>query len=169
MDRNRAIILMGVSGCGKTTVGIHLSQATGWRFFDGDDLHSPENVAKMSAGLPLTDRDRLPWLKKLQGLIEGHLRSGESLIVACSALKQKYREILEDGRREQVNFVYLKGDFDLVYERMIARGEHFMKPALLRSQFEIIEEPDQALVMDIADPVGTIVDGIIAALRLPRA
>jgi gluconokinase len=168
MDKSRAIILMGVSGCGKSTVGNQLSQTTGWRFFDGDDLHSPENIAKMSSGRSLTDQDRLPWLREIQGLIDRHLRRGESLIVACSALKQKYREILENGRREQVSFVYLKGDFDLIYQRLSARSEHFMRPDLLRSQFEIIEEPNQVLVIDISDPVGTIVDGIIDALGLPR-
>ena len=122
----QALILMGVSGCGKSSVGELLSQKLGWPFFDGDDFHPPENVAKMAAGNPLNDDDRTPWLANLHDLIADHLSQGKSILLACSALKQKYRDQLAAGNPGTV-FVHLKGDFDLIFGRMQARAGHYMK------------------------------------------
>ncbi|HSF80228.1 MAG TPA: gluconokinase [Anaerolineales bacterium] len=161
----RAVILMGVSGCGKTAVGRRLSQILGWPFFDGDDFHSPENVAKMSAGIPLQDADRLPWLATLHDLIAENLRAGKSILLACSALKQKYRDQLTRGN-PGMSIVHLKGDFDLIFERMQKRYGHYMKVEMLHSQFEALEEPAEALNIDIAMNIGTIAEEIIARLNL---
>lgn len=158
---SQAIILMGVSGCGKTTIGEELSRKTGWPFFDGDDFHPPENVAKMAAGNPLDDQDRFPWLGILNEIISEQLKKGQSLILACSALKQNYRMILQEGVQKQVEFVYLKGDFETIYQRMKSRQDHYMKAEMLRSQFAALEEPHQVLVVDVSLPVEDIVDMII--------
>ena len=160
-----AIILMGVSGCGKTTVGKSFSKDTGWLFYDGDDFHPPENVAKMAAGLPLDDRDRLPWLKNLHQLIQDHLSNNLSVILACSALKKSYRDILQGDEGYPVKFVYLRGSFDLIYQRMTAREDHYMKPEMLRSQFAALEEPERALIVDAAEPVGEIITQIKNSLK----
>lgn len=158
-----AVILMGVSGCGKTSVGMELSQMLDWPFFDGDEFHPPENVTKMAAGSPLDDADREPWLRNLHDLITEHLTQGKSLIIACSALKQKYRNQLEEGNPGTV-FVYLKGDFDLIFRRMQLREGHYMKPEMLKSQFASLEEPSEALTIDIANPVEQIVEMIVNAM-----
>ena len=112
-----SIILMGVSGSGKTTVGRALSNVLGWPFYDGDDFHSPENVEKMAKGIPLNDSDRLPWLKELNRFINRHLHSGENFIMACSALKRKYRDLLREGNKG-LYFVYLQGGYDLIRFQM---------------------------------------------------
>ncbi len=163
----RAIILMGVSGSGKTTIGQQLSDTTGWPFFDGDDFHPEENVRKMASGTPLTDQDRLPWLGNLHGIINKNLLKGQSLIVACSALKKSYRNILAQGLEDQVLFVYLKGEFDLIFRRLSARSDHYMKPGMLQSQFMTLEEPEGAFVFDISKPTAEVVREISAALGLP--
>ncbi len=138
---------MGVSGCGKSTVGRLLAGQLGWPFFDADDYHPPENVAKMAAGRPLTDADRSPWLDTLHALLADHLRRGASLVLACSALKAAYRQRLADGL--DVRFVHLQGDFGLIYRRMQARRGHYMRPEMLRSQFADLEPPADALTLDI--------------------
>lgn len=143
-----ALVLMGVSGCGKTSVGQALSQSLGWPFFDGDDFHPPANVAKMAAGLPLNDNDRAPWLANLHDLIARHQAERQPMLLACSALKEKYRQQLAGGNPGTV-FVYLKGDFELIFGRMQARQGHYMKAEMLRSQFEALEEPIEALTIDI--------------------
>jgi gluconokinase len=160
----KAIILMGVSGCGKTAVGKALSQALGWPFFDGDDFHPAENIAKMSEGIPLNDDDRTPWLEKQHDLIDSHLKAGSSIILACSALKKKYRDRLKEGNLGVV-FVYLKGDFNLIYSRMSARDSHYMKTEMLSSQFDALEEPRHAITVDIDNDFKTIVEEILQ--RLP--
>lgn len=162
-----AILLMGVSGCGKTTIGWRLAEITGWPFFDGDDFHPEENVRKMASGTPLTDPDRLPWLQNLHQLIADSLTSGQSLIVACSALKESYRDILAAGIEDQVSLVYLKGDFDLIYQRLKDRSGHYMKPGMLESQFQVLEEPQDALVIDISTPIDNVVRELGTALNLP--
>jgi gluconokinase len=159
-DAPQAIILMGVSGCGKTAVGKRLSQALGWPFYDGDDFHPTENIAKMSRGIPLNDGDRAPWLIILHDLVAGHLQSGKSMILACSALKQKYRDQLEEGISGTL-IVYLKGDFDLIFGRMTSREDHYMKAKMLRSQFDTLEEPADAITIDIDKSLEEIVKGII--------
>ena len=159
------IILMGVSGSGKTTVGERLAQALGWPFYDGDQLHPPANVAKMQQGMPLTDEDRWPWLQALRTHIATWLQHGVSAVLACSALKQAYREYLVIDEAE-VKLVYLKGDYDLIQERLVQRRGHFMPPGLLASQFATLEEPEQGVVVDIVHPPETIVALIREQLRV---
>jgi len=159
------IVLMGVSGCGKTSVGERLAQATGLPFFDGDDFHSQANVEKMSRGIPLNDDDRRPWLEALHELIADHLEQGESLIVACSALKQQYRDLLSKGESGMC-FVHLKGSFDLIYGRMRRRAGHYMKKEMLQSQFNELEAPADALEIDISLSVSEVVERIVRALDL---
>jgi gluconokinase len=136
----QAIVILGVTGSGKSTVGAAVATALGWTFCDGDDHHPPENVAKMSAGVPLTDEDRAPWLRALRHVIEACLDRGESVVLACSALKAEYRnQLLEDN---DATLVYLRGDRALIEDRMLERRDHFMGPRMLDSQLAILEEPD---------------------------
>ena len=164
-DRSQALILMGVSGSGKTAVGELLSQKLGWPFFDGDHFHPKENVAKMAAGIPLDDDDRIPWLMNLHDLIAEHLAEGKSLLLACSALKQTYRDLLLDGNPNTL-FIHLKGEFGLIMSRMQARAGHYMKPEMLHSQFETLEEPTNALTVDIGQNLDRITEEIITKLKL---
>jgi gluconokinase len=160
----RAVILMGVSGCGKTSVGEGLSEALDWPFYDGDNFHPQANIDKMAQGFPLNDADRQPWLEKLHQLIVEHLDADQSLIVASSALKARYRHTLR-GDREEVVFVHLKGDFDLIYTRMRQRSGHYMKAEMLRSQFRDLEEPEDALTISIEKSVEQIVAEIVIYLK----
>lgn len=160
-----AIIIMGVSGCGKTSVGEGLSAQLGWPFYDGDDFHPQANIDKMAQGIPLNDDDRQPWLERLHALIVEHLDQGKSLIVASSALKEKYRQTLR-GYRAGVRFVHLSGSFDLIHGRMQERSGHYMKAEMLRSQFADLELPQDALTVSIDQPVSRIVTAIIEDLKL---
>lgn len=153
------LIVMGVSGCGKSTIGKSLAEDLGWPFYDGDDFHPAENVAKMSQGIPLTDADRAGWLAALARLIRGSLQKGQSGVLACSALKQKYRDELTVDPN-QVKFIYLKGDYALIKARMEARPGHYMKPGMLDSQFAALEEPTDALTVDIHQTPQEILDFI---------
>lgn len=158
------LIVMGVAGSGKTTVGRALAARLGWVFFDADDFHSPESVAKMAAGIPLTDEDRAPWLATLHDLLARTLRSGRHPVLACSALKQSYRRTLladNDGLR----LIYLKGGYDLIRSRMSDRTDHYVKPGMLRSQFDALEEPADALTVDITSELDEIVEKIYQALK----
>lgn len=157
---NQAVIIMGVSGSGKTTVGQALAERLSCPFYDADDFHPPENVAKMARGLPLTDADRDPWLARLTVLVQNHVARGEGLALACSALKQSYRQRLQVS--PLVRFVFLQGDFDLIWERMRNRDDHYMKPDMLRSQFEALEppSPDEAIIVSIDQDVDKIVEMI---------
>jgi gluconokinase len=152
------IVLMGVSGCGKTTVGHALADALGCPFYDGDDFQPEENITKMAGGVPLTDADRWPWLERLHTLLQEHARRDETAVLACSALRKGYRDRLRAGI-DGVRIVHLRGEFDLIYARMQERPGHYMKPDLLRSQFEALEPPapEEAFILDIAEPVETIV------------
>ena len=150
------VILMGVSGSGKTTIGERLAQALGWPFYDGDQFHPPANVAKMQQGMPLTDEDRWPWLHALRAHIETCIHRGVSAVLACSALKQAYREYLIVDEAE-VRLVYLKGDYDLIHERLAQRHGHFMPPGLLASQFAALEEPEHGVVVDVVHSPATLV------------
>jgi len=150
------IILMGVSGSGKTTIGQRLAQALGWPFYDGDQFHPRANVDKMQQGMPLTDEDRWPWLQALRAHIETCIQQAVSAVLACSALKQVYRDYLRIDEAE-VKLVYLKGDYDLIHERLAQRHGHFMPPGLLASQFAALEEPERAVVVDIGPPPEAIV------------
>jgi len=153
-------IIMGVSGSGKTDVGKSLAQALGWDFFDADDFHPIENIAKMAGGIPLTDSDRAPWLDSLHNLISSSLTKNRPGVLACSALKERYRQRLLDGN-DNAQIIYLKGSYELIRSRMNARKEHFMKPHMLQSQLETLEEPFNALIVDIAPPVDEIVKVIL--------
>lgn len=155
------LIVMGVSASGKTTVGSLLSKRLGWDFFDGDDYHSPGNIAKMASGAPLTDEDRAPWLAHLHDLLSGSLRAGRHPILACSALKQRYRDALQMGN-PGLRIIYLKGSYDLILARMRERPGHYMKPEMLRSQFDALEEPADAWVADVSRPPKKIVEDILA-------
>jgi gluconokinase len=143
-----AIIVMGVSGCGKSTVGRALAALLRWDYLEGDDLHPPANVAKMSAGIPLDDADRGPWLEAIARAIADTLGRGGHVVVACSALKHAYRETLAPDPGP-VRFVYLRGRFEVLRQRMETRSGHFMKEAMLKSQLETLEEPVSALTLDI--------------------
>jgi len=143
------VLLMGVSGSGKTTIGRLLSRELGWRFYEGDELHAPANLEKMSRGIPLTDADRLPWLESLRDLIDRCVRRGESAVIACSALKKAYRRFLQGGHPEVV-FVHLKADPRLIADRLKRRKGHFAGPVLLASQLATLEEPEHALAVDVS-------------------
>jgi len=156
------IVIMGVSGSGKTTAGKLLAEKTGWHFLDADDFHSVRNIEKMRAGIPLTDEDRWPWLQRLNRFVKNELQQ-HSVILACSALKQAYRERLCESVSQPCRFVLLTGDHQIILERMESR-QHYMAPALLQSQFDILEVPQNALVVDITQPVADIVSDIIKAL-----
>jgi gluconokinase len=152
---------MGVSGSGKTTVGQELAQRLGWAFYDADQFHPEENVAKMSSGVALNDNDRVPWLEALNKLIAQNLNENTSLVLACSALKERYRQQLARGHEEETKFVYLEGDFETIYTRMLSR-QHFMKPAMLQSQFATLEEPANAIVVDIRQSQDKVIEDILA-------
>jgi gluconokinase len=161
------VVVMGVSGCGKTTVGELLAQRLGWHFIEGDALHPAPNVDKMRSGVPLTDDDRRPWLAAIAARI-GELRtSGDGVVVACSALKRSYRDLLR-GDRSDLTFVYLRGDRDTIASRLAARSHAYMPASLLDSQFAALEEPaddEQPIVTPIALPPEAIVEGIVIAQR----
>jgi len=161
-----ALIVMGVAGSGKTTIAQALAQRIGWKFEDGDAFHPPANVEKMRSGHPLTDDDRWPWLRAIAAEIDRAIAAGEHLAIACSALKRAYRDILID-KRTGVRLVYLKGERDLILQRLRARQEHFMPPELLDSQFATLEEPgadEHPIVVKIDAPVEVIVDNIVRQL-----
>ncbi len=159
---NDVIYIMGVSGSGKTTIGKLLSVQTGFPFFDADDFHSASNKEKMKAGIPLDDNDRQQWLQKLNVLaLEQSKLKGA--IIACSALKKKYRDILATGI-PQPTWIFLEGSYELIYERMQKRKDHFMPPALLRSQFEELEIPADAFMINIKNEPAKIVEMIMQNL-----
>jgi len=155
---------MGVSGSGKTTIGKALAEQLGCRFYDGDDYHPPENIAKMASGIPLDDADRAGWLETLASIIRDGLEKGENGVMACSALKEKYRQVLRVDP-ERVKFIYLKGNYELILSRMRTRDAHYMKPEMLRSQFEALEEPREALTMDVSHSPDQIVQNILKGIK----
>jgi gluconokinase len=143
------IIVMGVTGSGKTTVGQRLAETLGWRFHDADDFHPPANKAKMHAGIPLTDEDRWPWLRALRAEIEKALADEAGAVVTCSALKRAYRDVLSGGL-PHVRYVHLTGDPEVLAARLAGRRGHFMNPALLDSQIATLEAPADAIAVDVA-------------------
>lgn len=163
-----ALVVMGVSGSGKSTIADRLAARLGWRFEDGDQFHPPANVAKMSAGHPLTDEDRWPWLQAIADEIDRVCAAGEHAVIACSALKRAYRDILVHDR-DDVRIVFLDGTQDLIAGRLATRKGHFMPSGLLDSQFATLERPDAAerpLTVSIDASVETIVDDIVKQLEL---
>ena len=163
------LVLMGVSGCGKTTVAQILAERLHWAFEEGDALHPAANVAKMAVGHPLDDADRAPWLAKVADWVDARLDAGESGVVTCSALKRSYRALI-DRRGARIVFVYLHGSRALIAERLGGRHGHFMPSTLLDSQFATLEEPgadEPALRVEIGAPPEAIADAVVAALGLP--
>lgn len=160
----RFVVLMGVSGVGKTTVGKLLARRLGWDFFDADAFHPEANVEKMRQGIPLTDEDREEWLERLSALIGARLEAGEPAVLACSALRRTYRAGLKKDR-DGIVFVYLRAPREVLEERLGNRKGHYFNPNLLDSQIAILEAPLEAVVMDAAAPVDEIVRKIELALR----
>jgi carbohydrate kinase (thermoresistant glucokinase family) len=161
------VVMMGVSGSGKTTIAMKCAERLGWQVLEGDKLHPPANIAKMKAGTPLNDDDRWPWLRAIAAAIDDWRAKGVSGVVACSALKHAYRDILI-GSRPDVILVYLQGSHDLIAARMAARRGHFMPPGLLDSQFATLEEPGEAerpIVVSVAPAADAIVEDVIEKLR----
>jgi gluconokinase len=163
--KTKFFIVMGVSGCGKSSVGKSLARSLGWDFYDADDFHPPANVTKMANGIPLNDSDRTPWLASLHELISSSLKADHPGVLACSALKERYRQQLLNGN-DDVQIVYLKGSYDLIWSRMETRTDHYMKPHMLKSQFETLEEPTNALTIDISMSLDDIVRKVIADMSL---
>ena len=153
---------MGVVGAGKTTVGSLLAQKLGWHFADADDFHSAANVEKIRRGIPLDDSDRAPWLAALRDAILHWNAEGQNAVLACSALKRKYRDAL---RTDGVRFVYLKGDYELIEQRLQARAGHFASDSILKSQFEHLEEPADAITVEVNKSPDAIVSEIIDRLK----
>ena len=158
------VIVMGVVGAGKTTVGRLLAQELGWEFADADDYHPPSNVEKISHGIPLTDEDRAPWLQLLHNAIARWIAAGSSVVLACSALKSAYRETLDGG--PDVHFIYLKGPATLIAQRLHSRHGHFANEQILASQFTDLEEPTEAVAVDIGPSPQEIVREIRKRLGL---
>jgi carbohydrate kinase (thermoresistant glucokinase family) len=168
LARPVALVLMGVSGCGKTTVAELIAARLGWPFEEGDALHPPENVAKMHAGHPLDDADRAPWLARVADWVDARLDAGQSGVITCSALKRKYRDLI-DRRGRDVEFVYLHGSRELIASRLAARQGHFMPASLLDTQFATLEEPgpdEPAIRVEIGAAPEVIAAGIIDTLGL---
>src|SRR5450432_1121128 len=163
-----ALVVMGVSGSGKSTIADKLAERLGWTCEDGDKFHPASNVAKMSAGHPLTDEDRWPWLQAIADEIDSVCKAGQHVVIACSALKRAYRDLLVHGR-DDVRIVYLQGTEKLIAERLAQRKGHFMPPGLLASQFETLEPPDRSenpVTVSIDASVDAIVDDAVRKLRL---
>jgi carbohydrate kinase (thermoresistant glucokinase family) len=159
------IVLIGPMGCGKTTIGEILAQKLSWDFFDGDDFHPEENKLKMAEGIPLDDAARAPWLHTLSQIIKNHLADKRGMILACSALKKKYRLSLGVDQ-ERVFSVFLKGSFTLLYDRISDRSHEYMAASLLQSQLDTLEEPESGLSVDISDTVEQICQTIINKLSV---
>ncbi len=175
------IIVMGVSGSGKTTIGKLLADSLKWEFSDADTFHSPENVEKMRCGIPLSEADRMPWLQDLQTAIKQWLQENKSVVLACSALKDSYRQFLlldsdrstnakgdssANAKGERIKLVYLKGSYELIQARLQERSNHYMNEKLLGSQFNTLEEPLDTISMDVAQPPQIIVQNIRTALEI---
>jgi gluconokinase len=161
MIQPKGFLIMGVSGSGKTTVGRALAARLGWDYFDADDFHPPENIAKMISGIPLDDSDRLPWLAALHDLLVSTRKADRHPILACSALKRIYRHQLLEGI-EDIAMIYLRGNYKLIWSRMSARMGHYMRADMLQSQFATLEEPENAFVLDVSLPAEVMIDKIVA-------
>jgi gluconokinase len=161
------IVVMGVSGSGKSTIGQQLAERLGWPFYDGDTFHPAANIEKMSRGIPLDDADRADWLTAIADRMRELSAAHQSGVFACSALKQKYRDQLMVNAL--VRYVYLKGSYDLIWQRMQSRPGHYMKAIMLASQFATLEEPREALTIEIDQPAEQIIDRIVTAIQSGHA
>ena len=163
-SKTQIIIIMGVAGCGKSTIGSMLAHKLGWDFYDADDFHSESNRMKMAQNIPLTDEDRAGWLDSLRSLIGQNIQNEKPIVLACSALKKSYRDILMIN--EQVEFIYLRGTYEQIEARLLQRSGHFMSAKMLASQFDILEEPQDALTIDITHTPQEIISTIRKGLAL---
>ena len=159
------IVVMGPTGSGKTTIGSLLAARLGWAFVDADEFHSAANKDRMHRGIPLTDADRLPWLQSIHDQIERWLAEKRSVVLACSALKQSYRDLLWSSSPD-IRLIYLKGSYDLIYQRLLSRKGHFANEHILAGQFADLEEPADAITVDIGPSPEEIVDELCARLKL---
>ncbi|MDZ8078311.1 MAG: gluconokinase [Nostoc sp. DcaGUA01] len=159
------IIIMGVSGAGKTTIGKLLADSLDWEFSDADAFHSPENVEKMRCSIPLSEADRIPWLQDLQTAIKNWLQENKNAVLACSALKESYRQFLVVDS-ERMKLVYLKGSYELIQKRLLERHNHYMSEKLLDSQFNTLEEPLDTIYIDAIETPQVIVQNIRTALGI---
>ncbi|MDJ0694070.1 gluconokinase [Mastigocoleus sp. MO_188.B34] len=158
------IILIGVSGSGKTTIGKQLADSLNWQFYDADDFHSAKNIEKMQAAIPLEDSDRIPWLQTIADAIATWLEENQNIVMACSALKESYRQLLLTDRKN-IKFIYLKGSFELIQKRLKKRENHFMSERLLKNQFDVLEEPSGIPTVDISKQPEKIVKTIREILK----
>ena len=159
------VVLFGVSGSGKTTIGRLLAKNLGWKFYDADEFHPASNVEKMRQGIALTDADRWPWLERLRELLRERIARRENMIFACSALKEKYRDYLQLS--DEIKWVYLKGEHQMIADRLQQRHGHFMNPTLLRDQFDVLEEPKRdAVVVDVDTTPTKVVQTIREQLQV---
>jgi carbohydrate kinase (thermoresistant glucokinase family) len=156
------IMIMGVSGCGKTTLGERSARRLGLPYYEADGFHPRENIQKMSNGIPLTDEDRWPWLGAIRDSIKDIQEKGESAVFTCSALKESYRRFLEEGLAEPLKWVYLKGSFETIHGRMASRQDHYFKADMLKSQFAALEEPDYGLILDIERPLEDKIEEVVS-------
>lgn len=164
MNHKLVYLVMGVSGCGKSTIGSLLATKLDATFLDGDDFHPPANVAKMASGTPLNDADRIPWLQEIRKSMDEQIANRQYAVYACSALKQMYRDILA-GPDKDVTFVYLKGTLQEIQERLQARSGHFMPANLLQSQFDALEEPQEAITVSIMGTPEEVVTNIMELVK----
>lgn len=155
---------MGVSGSGKSTIGKLLSDRLSCLFYDADDFHPSSNILKMSQGIPLDDSDREIWLLQLHHIVNQTIKAQQSAVMACSALKEQYRQIITGTQTAKVMWIYLRGDYKTIYQRLQLRQNHFLKANLLDSQFAILEEPKNALIVDISEDPSITVDRIMARI-----
>ncbi len=156
---------MGVAGSGKTTLGKRAAAALGWPYFEADDFHSAANKAKMASGTPLNDDDRTPWLEAIRARMNATIDAGQSAVFTCSALKEKYRAVLAGDAKHPVTIVFLNGDYETILARVSRRKGHFMKADLVRSQFEALEHPKDALELDIRESPEALLEKILAIVR----
>lgn len=164
MSNIQAVLVMGVSGSGKSTIAEGVAKTLGWQYFDADDYHRQANIDKMASGNPLNDSDRMPWLRNLHTLIKENLAQGKPCTLACSALKESYRDIL---KQDGLAIVYLQGDFETIWERMQEREGHYMKAEMLHSQFDALEEPseDTALIVSLKQTPEAMITEIVKHLK----
>jgi gluconokinase len=160
----RAVVLMGVAGSGKTAVGTQLAHKLNWIFLDADNFHPPANIEKMKHGIPLNDHDRAPWLQRLHDELQIQMAKGHSAILACSALKESYRNVLRD-EKSPPTFVYLDVDPETIRGRLQHRTAHFFPKELMESQFAALEKPKDAIIVDARKPLDAVVDQVIHALE----